>query len=193
MCSQIAVAVAVDGLATHAATDLFNLSQFSDSNNVGPRPWWPNRPPNIRKFWSTATATAICKSWWWLRLPEPIHGKFGRGCRWKSRLRLKILVVDGALRYFGSSLLYECTFANARLPCLCQSSMHPQHFDTSLLQCFKKAVKDSNLTFQLVLCFPYVHKKQWCVTLMLVFSTGAIDWLQRISHRGLNPAEHWRN
>ena len=37
MCSQIAVAVAVDGLPTHAATDLFNLSQFSDSNNVGPR------------------------------------------------------------------------------------------------------------------------------------------------------------
>ena len=95
MCSQIAVAV--DGLPTHAATDLFNLSQFSDSNNVGPRPWWPNRPPNIRKFWSTATATAICKSWWWLRLLEPIHGKFGRGCRWKSRLRLKIAVVDGAL------------------------------------------------------------------------------------------------
>ena len=30
-------------------------SQFSDSNNVGPRLWWPNRPPNIRKFWSTAT------------------------------------------------------------------------------------------------------------------------------------------
>ena len=28
MCSQIAVAVAVDGLPTHAATDLFNLSQF---------------------------------------------------------------------------------------------------------------------------------------------------------------------
>ena len=37
LCSQIAVAVAVDGLPTHAATDLFNLSQFSDSNNVGPR------------------------------------------------------------------------------------------------------------------------------------------------------------
>ena len=35
-------------------------SQFSDSNNVGPRLWWPNRPPNIRKFWSTATATATC-------------------------------------------------------------------------------------------------------------------------------------
>ena len=98
MCSQIAVAVAVDGLPTHAATDLFNLSQFSDSNNVGPRLWWPNLPPNIREFWSTATATAICKSWWWLRLPEPIHGKFGRGCRWKSRLRLKIAVVDGALK-----------------------------------------------------------------------------------------------
>ena len=96
MCSQIAIAVAVDGLPTHAATDLFNLSQFSDSNNVGPRLWWPNRPPNIRKFWSTAKATAICKSWWWLRLPEPIHGNFGRGCRWKSRLRLKIAVVDGA-------------------------------------------------------------------------------------------------
>ena len=31
-------------------------SQFSDSNNVGPRLWWPNHPPNIRKFWSTATA-----------------------------------------------------------------------------------------------------------------------------------------
>ena len=28
MCSQIAVAVAVDGLPTQAATDLFNLSQF---------------------------------------------------------------------------------------------------------------------------------------------------------------------
>ena len=28
---------AVDGLPTHAAIDLFNLSQFSDSNNVGPR------------------------------------------------------------------------------------------------------------------------------------------------------------
>ena len=37
MCSQIAVAVAVDGLPTHAATNLFNLYQFSDSNNVGPR------------------------------------------------------------------------------------------------------------------------------------------------------------
>ena len=31
MCSQIAVAVAVDGLPTHAATDL-----FSDSNNIVP-------------------------------------------------------------------------------------------------------------------------------------------------------------
>ena len=104
------------------------LSWIAVLNNVGPRLWWPGeysivfrgttdkiwsllpihhsnlnrdfklRPPNIRKFWSTATATAICKSWWWLRLPEPIHGKFGRGCRWKSRLRLKIAVVDGALK-----------------------------------------------------------------------------------------------
>ena len=108
------------------------LSLIAVLNNVGPRLWWPGeysivfrgttdkiwsllpihhsnlnrdfklRPPNIRKFWSTATATAICKSWWWLRLPEPIHGKFGRGCRWKSRLRLKIAVVDGAL-YTSSS------------------------------------------------------------------------------------------
>ena len=71
-------------------------SQFSDSNNVGPRLWWSNRPPNIRKFWSTATETATCKLRWWLRLLEPIHGKFGRGWRWK--LRLKIAVVDGALK-----------------------------------------------------------------------------------------------
>ena len=28
---------------------------------------------------------------------EPIHGKFGRGCCWKLRFRLKIAVVDGAL------------------------------------------------------------------------------------------------
>ena len=73
-------------------------SQFSDSNNVGPRLWWPNRPPNIRKFWSTATTTATSKLLWRLRLLEPIHGKFGRGCRWKLRLRLKIAVVDGALK-----------------------------------------------------------------------------------------------
>ena len=103
MCSQIAVAVAVDGLHTHAATDLFNFSvesQFSDSNNVGPHLWWPNRPQNIRKFWSTATTTATCKLRWWLRLLEPIHGKFGQGCRWKLRLRLKIAVVDGALKWW---------------------------------------------------------------------------------------------
>ena len=34
MCSQIAVAVAVDGLPTHAATDLFNLSQFKLINTI---------------------------------------------------------------------------------------------------------------------------------------------------------------
>ena len=34
MCSQIAVAVAVDGLPTHAATDLFNLSQLNRSSLV---------------------------------------------------------------------------------------------------------------------------------------------------------------
>ena len=33
MCSQIAVAVAVDDLPTHAATDLVNLSQLNRSNN----------------------------------------------------------------------------------------------------------------------------------------------------------------
>ena len=113
------------------------LSWIAVLNNVGPRLWWPGeysivfrgttdkiwsllpihhsnlnrdfklRPPNVRKFWSTATATAICKSWWWLRLPEPIHGKFGRGCRWKSRLRLKIAVVDGALYTSG---VFKCNW-----------------------------------------------------------------------------------
>ena len=34
MCSQIAVAVAVDGLSTHAATDLFNLSQLNRSSLI---------------------------------------------------------------------------------------------------------------------------------------------------------------
>ena len=34
MCSQIAVAVAVDGLPTHAATDLFNLSQLNRSSLI---------------------------------------------------------------------------------------------------------------------------------------------------------------
>ena len=34
MCSQIAVAVAVDGLPTHAATDLFNFSQFTLINII---------------------------------------------------------------------------------------------------------------------------------------------------------------
>ena len=93
------------------------LSWIAVLNNVRPRLWWPGeysivfrgttdkiwsllpihhsnlnrdfklRPPNIRKFWSTATATAICKSWWWLRLTEPIHGEI-----W-SRLPLEIAVV----------------------------------------------------------------------------------------------------
>ena len=84
-------------------------SQFSDSNNVGPRLWWSTRPPNIRKFWSTATCKLRC----WLRLLEPIHGKFGRSWRWKLRLRLKIAVVDGALyslRKIMSSLFKPQTF-----------------------------------------------------------------------------------
>ena len=34
MCSQIAVAIAVDGLPTHAATDLFNLSQLNRSSLI---------------------------------------------------------------------------------------------------------------------------------------------------------------
>ena len=34
MCSQIAVAVAVDGLPTHAATDPFNLSQLNRSSLI---------------------------------------------------------------------------------------------------------------------------------------------------------------
>ena len=34
MCSQIAVAVAVDGLPTHAATDLFNISQLNRSSLI---------------------------------------------------------------------------------------------------------------------------------------------------------------
>ena len=34
MCSQVAVAVAVDGLPTHAATDLFNLSQLNRSSLI---------------------------------------------------------------------------------------------------------------------------------------------------------------
>ena len=34
MCSQIAVAVAVDGLPTHAATDLFNLSHLNRSSLI---------------------------------------------------------------------------------------------------------------------------------------------------------------
>ena len=34
MCSQIAVAVAVDGLPTHAATDMFNLSQLNRSSLI---------------------------------------------------------------------------------------------------------------------------------------------------------------
>ena len=33
MCIQIAVAVAVDGLPTHAATDLFNFSAYTDKIN----------------------------------------------------------------------------------------------------------------------------------------------------------------
>ena len=76
------------------------------------------RPPNIRKFWSTATATATCKLRLWLRLLEPIHGKFGRGCRWKLRLGLKIAVVYGALNafYFLDSLIrnYETIWSEFR-------------------------------------------------------------------------------
>ena len=34
MCSHIAVAVAVDGLPTHAATDLLNLSQLNRSSLI---------------------------------------------------------------------------------------------------------------------------------------------------------------
>ena len=102
------------------------LSWIAVLNNVRPRLWWPGeysivfrgttdkiwsllpihhsnlnrdfklRPPNIRKFWSTATATAICKSWWWLRLTEPIHGEI-----W-SRLPLEIAVaVEDRCRGWG--------------------------------------------------------------------------------------------
>ena len=102
------------------------LSWIAVLNNVRPRLWWPGeysivfrgttdkiwsllpihhsnlnrdfklRPPNIRKFWSTATATAICKLRWWLRLTEPIHGEI-----W-SRLPLEIAVaVEDRCRGWG--------------------------------------------------------------------------------------------
>ena len=47
-------------------------------------------------------------------LLEPIYGKFGRGCRWKLRFRLKIAVVDGTLKR---------AVQKARLPSVVQ---HPE-------------------------------------------------------------------